>query len=79
MLTVFGTIALDTIRTPFKTETMILGGATTFASISSSIFTSTSIVGVIGSDFPLEYKKMLDDRLDTRGSNLKDRWKNFPL
>ena len=77
MLTVFGTIALDTIRTPFKTETMILGGAATFASISSSIFTRTSIVGVIGSDFPPEYKKMLDDRLDTRGVISKSDGKTF--
>jgi hypothetical protein len=51
MLTVFGTIALDTTRTPFKTETNILGGAATFASLTSSIFTNTSIVGIVGSDF----------------------------
>jgi sugar/nucleoside kinase (ribokinase family) len=77
MITVFGTIALDTIRTPFKTETMILGGAATFASISSSIFSSTSIVGVIGSDFPSEYKKILDDRLDTRGVITRRDGKTF--
>ena len=51
MLTVFGSIALDTTRTPFETQTNILGGAATFASISSSFFTPTSIVGAIGSDF----------------------------
>ena len=67
MLTVFGTIALDTTRTPFRTQVNVLGGAATFASLSSSFFTRTSIVGVIGSDFPADYKKILDNRLDTRG------------
>jgi sugar/nucleoside kinase (ribokinase family) len=67
MLTVFGSIALDTTRTPFKTQTNVLGGAATFASISSSFFTPTSIVGAIGSDFPVGYREILDKRLDTRG------------
>jgi sugar/nucleoside kinase (ribokinase family) len=67
MLTVFGTIALDTTRTPFRTQVNVLGGAATFASISSSFFTRTSIVGVIGTDFPADYKMILDSRVDTRG------------
>ena len=75
MLTVFGTIALDTTRTPFKTEIKIMGGAATFASLSSSFYTHTSIVGVIGSDFPSHYRKILDNRLDTQGiiTNLQDK------
>jgi hypothetical protein len=44
-----------------------LGGAATFASLSSSFFTRTSIIGVVGTDFPADYKKILDSRLDTRG------------
>ncbi|HJU85067.1 MAG TPA: PfkB family carbohydrate kinase [Nitrososphaeraceae archaeon] len=67
MLTVFGTIALDTTRTPFRTQVNVLGGAATFASLSSSFFTRTSIIGVVGTDFPADYKKILDSRLDTRG------------
>jgi cytidine kinase len=75
MLTVFGTIALDTTRTPFKNEVNIMGGAATFASLSSSFYTSTSIVGVIGSDFPSHYREILDNRLDTKGiiTNLQDK------
>jgi sugar/nucleoside kinase (ribokinase family) len=75
MLTVFGTIALDTTRTPFKTEIKIMGGAATFASLSSSFYTHTSIVGVIGSDFPSHYRKILDNRIDTKGiiTNLQDK------
>ena len=36
MLTVFGSTALDTIRTPKKTLKNVLGGAATFAAISAS-------------------------------------------
>jgi sugar/nucleoside kinase (ribokinase family) len=67
MLTVFGTIALDTTRTPFGTQSHVLGGAATFAALSSSFFTRTGIVGVIGSDFPTSYRELLDKRIDTKG------------
>ena len=77
MVTVFGTIALDTTRTPFKVETKIIGGAATFAALSCSLFTRTSIVGVVGSDFPSEYKQILDNRLDTRGIITKQYDKTF--
>jgi sugar/nucleoside kinase (ribokinase family) len=68
LLTVFGTVALDTTHTPFRTETRILGGAATFASISSSLFTPTSIVAVIGSDLAAEHILILRAKgIDTRG------------
>jgi sugar/nucleoside kinase (ribokinase family) len=77
MLTVFGTIALDTTRTPFKSESNILGGAATFAAIASSMFTETSIVGIVGSDFPAEYRNILDKRVDTRGIITDNSGKTF--
>lgn len=68
MLTVFGTVALDTTRTPFRTETRILGGAATFASVSSSMFVPTSIVAAVGSDMPAEHIKALSSKgIDTKG------------
>lgn len=68
MLTVFGTVALDTTRTPFRTETRILGGAATFASVSSSMFAPTSIVAAVGSDMPAEHIKALSSKgIDTKG------------
>jgi cytidine kinase len=61
-------VALDTTRTPFRTETRILGGAATFASISSSMFAPTSIVGAIGSDMPAEHIRALSSKgIDTKG------------
>jgi sugar/nucleoside kinase (ribokinase family) len=68
LLTVFGTVALDTTRTPFRTETRILGGAATFASISSSMFAQTSMVAVVGSDMPAnQISAIMSKGIDTRG------------
>lgn len=68
MLTVFGTVALDTTRTPFRTETRILGGAATFASVSSSMFAPTSIVAAVGSDMSAEHIRALSSKgIDTKG------------
>lgn len=78
MLTVFGTVALDTTRTPFRTETRILGGAATFASISSSMFAPTSIVAAIGSDMPAEHIRALSSKgIDTKGIIIIDGSKTF--
>lgn len=68
MLTVFGTVALDTTRTPFRTETRILGGAATFASLSASMFSTTSIVAVVGSDMPADHLAAIRSKgVDTTG------------
>lgn len=67
MLTVFGTVALDTTRTPFHTVERTLGGTATFASIAASYYVPTSIVGIVGNDFPTSYLDILKNRLDVRG------------
>jgi len=63
---VVGTIALDTVETPFGKKEGILGGSAVHASISSSFFSNTSIVGPVGEDFPAEHL----DFLKTRNINL---------
>lgn len=68
MLTVFGTMALDTTRTPFRTEERILGGAATFASLAASAFTETSMVAAIGEDMPADNISVLQKKgVDTNG------------
>ena len=64
MVIVFGTVALDTTRTPFKTVERVMGGAATYAGLSSSFFTKVNLVGVVGTDYPTEYLNVLKDRLD---------------
>jgi len=67
MLTVFGSVALDTIRTPTKVLKDVLGGAATFAAISASFFVKPSLIAVIGQDFPKKYHNILNKFLDLGG------------
>lgn len=76
-LTVFGSLALDTTRTPFRTEVEILGGAATYAALASSKFVKTEILGVVGSDFPEEYLKILRSEVGIDGLEIKSGKKTF--
>jgi sugar/nucleoside kinase (ribokinase family) len=76
-LTVFGSLALDTTRTPFRTEVEIMGGAATYAAFSASKFVQTEILGVIGSDFPEKYLEILRSKVGTAGLALKFGKKTF--
>ena len=67
MLTVFGSTALDTIRTPKKTLKNVLGGAATFAAISASNFVDTGLIAVVGTDFPKRHYNLLGKHLDLKG------------
>ena len=77
MLTIFGTVAIDTTRTPFHTVEKTLGGTATFSSISASNFAPTSLVGIVGHDFPESYLQLLKDRLDIRGLTISETEKTF--
>lgn len=72
MLTVFGSTALDTIRTPTKTLKNVLGGAATFAGISASYFVKTGLIAVVGKDFPKEHHNILAKHLDLSGLSIQD-------
>ena len=76
-LTVFGSLALDTTRTPFRTEVEIMGGAATYAALASSKFVETEILGVIGSDFPEKYLEILRSKVGTAGLETKPGKKTF--
>jgi sugar/nucleoside kinase (ribokinase family) len=67
MLTVFGSVALDTIRTPTKVLKDVLGGAAAFAAISASFFVKPGLIAVIGQDFPKKYHNILNRFLDLSG------------
>jgi len=72
VLTVFGSTALDTIRTPTRILRNVLGGAATFAGISASFFVNTGLIAVVGSDFPKKYYNLLAKYLDLRGLTIKN-------
>src|ERR1041385_3700854 len=51
---VVGSVALDSVETPFGKADNVLGGSGTFFSASASHFAPVQVVGVIGSDYPVE-------------------------
>jgi sugar/nucleoside kinase (ribokinase family) len=56
---VVGSVALDSVKTPFGEREEILGGSATYFSIAASYFTDVSIVAVVGDDFPEEHVAFL--------------------
>ncbi len=65
---VVGSVAFDTLKTPFGERKKILGGAATYFSLSASFFTQVRIVGVVGEDFTPEHEAVLTKRgIDTHG------------
>ncbi len=50
-VTVVGSVAFDSLETPFGRRERILGGAATHFSLSASMFTDVRVVGVVGHDF----------------------------
>ena len=71
MIVAFGSIALDTTRTPKKTVREVLGGSGTYFSIAASFFHQTGLIGIVGSDFPRKYRKILSERVDLTGLQVK--------
>jgi len=74
---VVGSVALDTIKTPFGKEKDILGGSATFSAVSASVFSLVNLVAVVGQDFPNEYIKLLKNKgIDLTGLK-KEKGKTF--
>ncbi len=59
---VIGTVAFDTIQTPFGKIEKALGGSATYASYSASFFSKPNILSIVGNDFPKEYIELLKKR-----------------
>ena len=59
---ILGSMALDTIETPFGKAERILGGSASYASYAASFFAKPAIISVIGEDFPENQKKVFLDR-----------------
>ncbi|MFH1836222.1 MAG: sugar kinase, partial [Methanobacteriota archaeon] len=72
-LVALGTIALDTIETPFGKRENILGGSTVYFSLAARFFSECGIIGVVGKDFPPKYLDFLGGKgVDTAGVEVAD-------
>jgi sugar/nucleoside kinase (ribokinase family) len=59
---VVGSVALDSVGTPFGKVEEVLGGSGTYFSTSASFFTGVNLVAVVGEDFPEEHLDFLRSR-----------------
>lgn len=67
-LLVVGSVALDTIETPFGKTREALGGSAVYFSCAASYFTDVSLIAVVGDDFPQDHVELLKKRgIDTSG------------
>jgi sugar/nucleoside kinase (ribokinase family) len=67
-IVVVGSVAFDTLKTPYGKREKILGGAATYFSLAASYFTDVRVVAVVGSDFTDEHEGVMKQRgVDTRG------------
>src|SRR3989338_564913 len=78
---IVGTVALDSVKTPFGERKDILGGSGSFASTAASFFAKPHIVSIIGEDFPKEHLDFLNSRgIDLCGIEKKGktfRWEGY--
>jgi len=77
---VIGSVAFDTVETPFGRGNDVLGGSATYFSTSASFFTGVQLVAVVGEDFPDEPRQFLSSRgVDLAGLQTRPgetfRWK----
>ncbi|GAB4172053.1 MAG: PfkB family carbohydrate kinase [Geothermobacteraceae bacterium] len=65
---VVGSVAFDSVQTPFGRVEEVLGGSGTYFSTSASFFTDVRLVAVVGEDFPREHIDFLAGRnIDLEG------------
>jgi sugar/nucleoside kinase (ribokinase family) len=76
---VVGSVALDTIETPFGRMEEVLGGSAAYFAVAASYFAPVKVVAVIGEDFPEQERSILSSpSIDLAGLEVRDgrtfRW-----
>ena len=61
-LLVVGSVAFDSVKTPFGEALDVLGGSATYFSTAASYFTDINLVAVVGDDFPEKHVNFLKSR-----------------
>ena len=74
-----GTVAFDSIETPFAKQDRVIGGAATYITLAASHFVKKSgLVSVVGDDFPNEFLNTMSNKgIDLEGLQIKQGEKSF--
>lgn len=78
-LTIVGTVAFDSVKTPYGKVDKVIGGAATFAGWAASyLYQHVQLVSIIGDDWPeAEMDKMKNRGIDTSGIEIVKGGKSF--
>ncbi len=81
-LLVVGSMAFDSIKSPFGEVERVVGGSATYFSLAASYLAPVRLVSVVGKDFPEETIRMLASRaIDMKGLKIADgktfHWKGY--
>ena len=74
---VLGTVALDSVRTPYGARKDMLGGSAAHFAMSCRLFTNVNLVAIIGEDFPSKYIDFLHKKGIILTSLIKERGRTF--
>jgi sugar/nucleoside kinase (ribokinase family) len=76
-LLVVGSVAFDSVKTPYGKVDRVLAGAATYFSLSASFFTDVRVVAVVGEDFTSKEERVFRDRgIDISGI-AREKGKSF--
>ncbi len=77
-LLVVGSVALDSVETPWDSRADVLGGSAVYFSYAASYFGPVQLVGIVGDDWPAAHTKLLNSRgIDTTGLQVVRGGKTF--
>jgi sugar/nucleoside kinase (ribokinase family) len=77
-LLVTGSIAIDTVKTPYGVSENCIGGSSVYFSMAASFFSPVRLVGAIGSDCPFDFAEVFAGRdVDLTGLEVRQHSKTF--
>ncbi|MCX5699288.1 MAG: PfkB family carbohydrate kinase [Candidatus Omnitrophica bacterium] len=74
---VLGTVALDTVKTPFGKRRELLGGSAAHFSMAARLFTKVNLVAIVGRDFGQKHTSFLRSKGLNLNSLIVDKGKTF--
>jgi len=76
-IVVLGTVALDSVKTPFGKRKELLGGSAAHFSMAARLFTKVNLVAIVGNDFPQKHIVFLRSKGLNLTSLIIDKGKTF--
>ena len=77
-LLVTGSIAIDTVKTPYGVSEDCIGGSAVYFSMAASFFSPVRLIGAVGSDCPFDLAKVFAERdVDLAGLEIRKGSKTF--